>query len=324
MAHQVPRVNSTRRLRSLFLWASAILLASALALAAYWHFWWRRPPGTGPVALPVPAESFSQPWTERRVLLVGLGDSVTAGFGAAKGRSYFDRLAGPSAADEYPELRGLNLRAVLPNLSITNLSVSGSTSLQHVRQQLPRLTRQHPDTLGIIVLTTGGNDLIHNYGRTEPSEGALFGATVAQAAPWVTNFAVRLGQMVATITNQFPGGAHVFLADIYDPTDGLGDIGRAGPLPDWPDGLALHTEFNRIIRDFAGRHGNVHLVPMHRAFLGHGIHCTQFWREHYAAADPHYWFHDNLEDPNDRGYDAIRRLFLREIAAVLGPRPEAR
>ena len=169
MALQFPRVNSTRRLRSLFLWASAILLASALALAAYWHFWWRRPPGFGSVALPVTAESFRQPWTERRVLLVGLGDSVTAGFGAAKGRSYFDRLAGPSARDEYPELRELNLRAVLPNLTVTNLSVSGSTSLQHVRQQLPRLTRQHPDTLGIIVLTTGGNDLIHNYGRTEPS-----------------------------------------------------------------------------------------------------------------------------------------------------------
>ena len=29
--------------------------------------------------------------------------------------------------------------------------------------------------------------------------------------------------------------------------------------------------------------------------------------------DPHYWFYVNLEDPNERGYDVIRRLFLNEI-----------
>jgi hypothetical protein len=45
-----------------------------------------------------------------------------------------------------------------------------------------------------------------------------------------------------------------------------------------------------------------------------GIHCTQFWREHYRRDDPHYWYADNLEDPNIRGYDAIRRVFLLEMA----------
>ncbi|MBC8117927.1 MAG: hypothetical protein H7062_26345 [Candidatus Saccharimonas sp.] len=44
---------------------------------------------------------------------------------------------------------------------------------------------------------------------------------------------------------------------------------------------------------------------MRAEFLGHGIHCT------------HYWYWDNLEDPNDRGYDAIRRLFLIEMARIL-------
>ena len=53
-----------------------------------------------------------------------------------------------------------------------------------------------------------------------------------------------------------------------------------------------------------------------RLFLGHGIHCTQFWAEHYHPDDPHYWYHVNLEDPNERGYDAIRRLFLLEISKV--------
>ena len=36
------------------------------------------------------------------------------------------------------------------------------------------------------------------------------------------------------------------------------------------------------------------------------------------ADDPHYWFFDNVEKPNDRGYDAIRRIFLIELANISG------
>ena len=39
----------------------------------------------------------------------------------------------------------------------------------------------------------------------------------------------------------------------------------------------------------------------------------RFWIKHYRASDPHYWYAPNLEDPNNRGYDAIRRVFLNEI-----------
>ena len=37
----------------------------------------------------------------------------------------------------------------------------------------------------------------------------------------------------------------------------------------------------------------------------------------YRADDPHYWYYANIEDPNERGYDAIRRIFLNEIACVV-------
>jgi hypothetical protein len=52
-------------------------------------------------------------------------------------------------------------------------------------------------------------------------------------------------------------------------------------------------------------------------FLGHGIYSLQFWNRHYRSDDPRYWYWDNFEDPNNRGYDAIRRLFLIEMAKVL-------
>ena len=53
---------------------------------------------------------------------------------------------------------------------------------------------------------------------------------------------------------------------------------------------------------------------IHEAFLGHGIHYAQFWSARYDSGDPHYWYYVNLEDPNERGYDLIRRLFLLEFA----------
>lgn len=249
------------------------------------------------------------------MLLVGLGDSVTAGFGARKGYAYFDRLA-KTPADEFPELNGVSLSSVFPNLSVTNLSVSGSTSGEVVGRQLSLLPTNDVSVRGVVVMTTGGNDLIHNYGRTAPREEAMYGATWEEAQPWLENFARRLEEIITQTKNRFPGGCDIFVANIFDPTDGLGDAERAG-LPHWPDAIRILAAYNAAIQSCAEKHPEVHLVDMRQAFLGHGIHCTQFWREHFDHQDPHYWFYTNLEDPNERGYDAIRRLFMIEIAKTI-------
>jgi lysophospholipase L1-like esterase len=299
-----------------------LLILSLIGLcliAAGWavrYFWLVLPMGEGPAGPPVAREPFQATWSTRKVLLVGIGDSVTAGWGVPQTHSYFGRLA-KNPSDELPDMRGICLGTVLPNLKAENIAVSGSTSFDHVEHIRDRLATQDTDTLGIVVMTTGGNDLIHNYGRTPPREGAAYGATLEQAQPWIGNFERRLDTMVDMIEARFPGGCHIFLADIYDPTDGLGTPGMTG-LPPWPDVMKIHQAYNDVIHRCAERRASVRLVPMHDAFLGHGIHCRQFWREHYRADDPHYWFAFNLEDPNLRGYDAIRRLFLIEIAKVAG------
>ena len=297
----------------LVLWAAVAIVLIAAALG-YRHYWLARPIGQGPAGPPVPREPFSQTWTTREVLLLGIGDSVTAGFGASPGHSYFERLA-ENPEDECPQMQGANLSAVLPNLRAENLAISGSTSIDHLEVLRERLETQEPPTLGLVVMTTGGNDLIHMYGRMPPREGAMYGATFEQARPWIDNFEKRLHQMIDLLEERFPGGCRVFLADVYDPTDGIGDARNAG-LPRWDDGVAIHRAYNDVIHRCARERASVRLVPLYREFLGHGIHCRQFWREPYRPLDPHYWYADNLEDPNDRGYDAIRRLFLIEIAKL--------
>ena len=279
---------------------------------AWYYFYCSCPVGNGPAGQAISREKFATAWTTRNVLLVGIGDSVTDGFGARKKYSYFDRLI-ENPVDEFVDMRGICLKTVLPGLATTNLAVSGTTSFEHLEKQLPRLRFAGSNVFGLIVMTTGGNDLIHNYGRTLPKENAMYGATLSEARPWISSFDDRLEKMLAGISSAFPGGYRLFIADIFDPTDGKGDTQRAG-LPQWKDCEAILSAYNDVIHRFAVRHPEVRLVQVHDAFLGHGIHCTQPWSGHYHSEDPHYWYYDNLEDPNERGYDAMRRLFLLEIA----------
>lgn len=287
-------------------------LVLMIGMAAGLFFRFARPEGSGPAGPQVDREMFARPWTDRPVMLVGLGDSVTAGFGARKGYGYFDRLV-KNPTNEFPEMSGVNLTAVFTALIATNLSVSGSTSSEAVSRQITLLPTNNASVHGLIIITTGGNDIIHNYGRTAPREEAMYGASFEQAQPWIDNFGRRLDEIVAQIRNRFPGGCDIFIANIFDPTDGLGDAERAG-LPGWPDAMKILAVYNAVIQKCAGKYPEVHLVDIHQAFLGHGIHCTEFWRAHFDLHDPHYWFFANLEDPNERGYDVIRRLFLTEIA----------
>jgi lysophospholipase L1-like esterase len=283
-----------------------------LATPGFYWFYFARPLGSGPAGPSVPREPFQQVWSERKVLLLGWGDSITAGFGMPDGYGCVEWMV-DNPPDEFEDMSGICLRNVLPNITVQNISISGSTSLQHRDWIDTKIETQPEDVFGLIVMTSGGNDLIHSYGQRPPKEGAMYGATLEQARLWIENFRNRLDEMIVEITQKFPGGCVIFLADIYDPTDDVGDAASA-MLPTWNDGIKILAEYNDILHQAAVKHDHVFSVPLHATFLGHGTHCTQFWRKNYRRDDPSYWYGDNLEDPNIRGFDAIRRIFLIEIA----------
>lgn len=309
---EVEKAGPRSRRRWLFSLTGAIVILGAVGFR---YFVLARPVGSGPAGPAVNREDFSTPWTSRKVVLLGLGDSITQGLGASPGKSYFQRLV-KNPADEFGDLRGISLSEVLPELETQNLSVAGMTSIECVDHQLPKLAVWPEDVFGVVVLTVGGNDVVHNYGRTPPREGAMFGARLDETGEWKERFRERLETTGRRVRESFPGGCRIFIGDIYDPTDGDSDTVYAG-LPAWDEGSAVLNSWNEVIREFSERHDDVSLVEIRRTFLGHGIHCTQFWHDAYRSDDPHYWFWDNLEDPNDRGYDAIRRAFLICMAEVL-------
>jgi lysophospholipase L1-like esterase len=213
--------SSTRGRR---LWILAAVGGLLIAGSAFYiQYFLTRPIGQGPAGPTVDSEPFQHVWTDRRVKVLGLGDSITAGLGADRiEHSFFNRLvANPD--DEFAEMQGICLSAVLPNLAHENLAVSGSTSREHAVAIEERLAEHDPEVFGLVVMTTGGNDLIHRYGRLPPRECAMYGATLAEAQPWIAAFEQRLSKMLDMIESRFPGGCEIFLADIYDPTDGVGD-----------------------------------------------------------------------------------------------------
>src|SRR5688572_6906 len=93
------RSGVARRLR----WILGLGTVLIVLAAAYVHFYLYLPTGSGPAGPKVARAPFETQWTERRVLLVGIGDSVTAGFGASPGKSYFDRLV-DNPPDEFADL----------------------------------------------------------------------------------------------------------------------------------------------------------------------------------------------------------------------------
>lgn len=298
-------------------WQMALMVVIGYFAARYFLFGrFKHPTGSGPAGPAVATEAFQKAWSTNQFVLIGIGDSVTAGFGASEKHGYFEMLLQNDDA-KYPDMQGRDLRHVLPDIAFQNRSVSYTVSEEHLKDQVPGVKSCPPSVCGIVVITTGGNDLIHDYGRSAPRDGAMYGCTYDQALQWKENFRVRLKAILDGLIVKFPGGCEVFLANIYDPTDGVGDIEHAHiALPAWPAGLKVLPLFNDIIAETCRSYTNVHLVDFHAAFLGHGIHCTDRHNEHYRKEDPYYWYFDNLEDPNDRGYDAIRRLFLIEMSQV--------
>lgn len=300
-------------------WQTGVALL-VLSFAAWYTLAGRyeHPVGSGPAGPSVSPQAFSCVWSTQKHVLIGIGDSITAGYGASDGRGYFDLLV-KSDDGACPDMKGIDLSHVLPNLTTYNYGISYTTSDQHLIDQVPSVQKYPRNVKGIVVITSGGNDLIHDYGRATPRDGAMYGCTYEQALEWTPSFRKRLRGIINGVNHRFPGGCEIFLANIYDPTDGAGDIHNANVvLPKWLDAEKSLNLFNRTIAEVCKEYPNVHLVDIHAQFLGHGIHCTNPWGKYYREDDPHYWYFANLEDPNDRGYDAIRRTFLIEMARVLG------
>lgn len=297
-------------------------------------------PGTSRGDDPLPEELVAWIAAESPVLLLGMGDSVTRGYGASDpSRSTF-RLVEAQLAGK---LRG---RAGFRFLS-RNLAVDGSTSCDHLQDQVPLLRRKMKDLLEVvaatgedprrwnerlrvvILVTSGGNDILHGAGEPAPSPCAMYGCTATAGRAWSIGFGRRLESLVTALDISFPGRFRLYLGNVFDPTDGTGDIdelGRIVPgarqLPPWTtgkaEGLSVLATWNAVIARVTRGRPEARLVDLHGLFMGRGLTAAREGRMEEYVYDP------ILEDPNDLGHRLIAEriwstIVERDLPFLLTP-----
>ena len=236
--------------------------------------------------------------------LVVLGDSISAGGGAtAPSRPYFTLLR-QNHDGAWPEESGNDLVSRFGgSVPLINVAQGGATTADLAGQLEGLEDRVDTPASGhtIVVLTIGGNDLQDAIVRAQAPDGPVLDRAVerlAELSDWFDE-------------TRFPDGVSIYVAAVYDPSDGVAQIPGCFfgvSLPGFVEALDVWRE--RYIA--LGRERGFAVVDALGHFQGHGHHHDDPENPYHDAEDPTGWFDDCIH-PNDRGHSEIRRLFLEAI-----------
>jgi acyl-CoA thioesterase-1 len=211
--------------------------------------------------------------------------------------------------DDYvwPEFAGRDLVTISPGIDCRFEARDGATTESVLDSQMDTLRSIDPGGEALVTLTAGGNDLLR-----------LIGATDRAGEAGVRAVLDKLDAILGIVRDRLPR-ALILVANVYDPTDGTGDLEgpRLHPAATIADGW-LRAQEMRWLGDYnAGverlcRQRGARLIDLHRHFAGHGRSAP--------AARRWYWT-GSLIEPGMAGANEIRRLWL---AAVEESRPGSR
>jgi len=239
-------------------------------------------------------------------LYLGLGDTLSIDQYAGGPGCGACSLLATNRDDAYPDFVGRDLTTASPDLAVHRLARDGATTRGVMEEQVFRLPNDRGGRT-LATFTAGSNDLLLTL--------QLRGTLLDEDGEAMVR---RLRSTVASIHTRF-ADCLVLLATVVDPTDGVGDLLAPGqPLN---RGLDVLGRVNEAVREVAAEAEGTRLIDLHAAFLGHGSHATDPGNPHYHPSNPTAWLGD-LVAPNDRGADAIRRLWwqgLVEAGWVEGP-----
>jgi len=191
----------------------------------------------------------------------------------------------------WPDDVGDDLLTRYPGIEHLNVAMDGATIGEVFGEQIPRLEASDEPTL--LTLTVGGNDLLSAYG-SHP-RGALLER--------IANDISEGYELLVDSIRRLYGESLLIVATVYDPSDGTGHVpglfDDRGPLP-----LNVLEGFNTHVRALARGTPHTKLADVHAHFLGHGV----------TAPDEDRWYwRRSLIEPNARGANEIRHLWLRAI-----------
>jgi len=209
--------------------------------------------------------------------------------------------------DVWPEFAGRDLVTISPGIDCRFEARDGATTESVLDSQVDALREIDPGGEALVTLTAGGNDLL-----------GLIGATDRAGQAGVRAVLDNLDAILGVVRDRLPR-AMVLVANVYDPTDGTGDLEGtrlhpAATIADaWlrPQEMRWLGDCNAGVERLCRRRG-ARLIDLHRHFAGHGRSAP--------AAKRWYWT-GSLIEPGMAGASEIRRLWL---AAVEESRPASR
>ncbi len=239
--------------------------------------------------------------------VIFLGDSITAGAGSSQGQLAYRPLLVDNVDSVWPEYSGRDLRTLMPELErVINVSRGGSTTSIVVRDQL----QQMADAVGprakgpsAAFITIGGNDM-------QLALASFLAVGVEAAEERVELLVNNLDETIDALRDpgRFPAGTHVYMSNVYEPTDGEGMTEECFGGIDLFQMLEVLSEANDRIRALAQERG-VAMIDLREHFRGHGFYAADPGAEAYDEADPTQWLGEDCIHPNDRGHHEVRRLF---------------
>ena len=237
--------------------------------------------------------------------VIFLGDSITAGSGVRNDdEDYASLLVQNTSA--WPDWDGIDLMSRYPGIEVVDVSKSGSWTGTVLGDQLDRFEAQVAlpfEGEVLVIITVGGNDLqsvlLDPAGVEERIE-----KTVHNWAKIAMYFLDDL---------RFPDGATILMANVYEPTDGVGQVGSCFYGLNLSSLLPSLHDANTQLRGLAEA-GGFSALDMRGTFLGHGFHYSDPANPYYDADDPSLWLANDCIHPNARGHHEIRAMFWRAIA----------
>ena len=206
----------------------------------------------------------------------------------------------------WPDWEGIDLATRYPRIEVVDVSKSGAWTGTVLNDQLGRLESQLTlplDGEALVVMTVGGNDL-HSVLR-DPS------GVEERIANTVDNWR-KIAEYFLD-DQRFPDGSTLLMANVYEPTDAVGQVGNCFYGLNISFLLPNLHDANTQLRALAEEAG-FSALDLRGTFLGHGFNHSDPTTPYFNEEDPSLWMANSCTHPNPRGHHEIRELFWRAIA----------
>lgn len=237
-------------------------------------------------------------------MIIFLGDSITAGAGSWDDDEDYASLL-VNNTNTWPDWDGIDLATRYPGIDVVDFSKSGAWTGTVLNNQIDQLEAQLSlpfEGEVLVVITIGGNDLQSVLMNPSSVEDRL--------EKTVNNWR-KIAEYFLD-EEHFPDGSFVLMANVYEPTDAVGQtencffgLNISSLLP------SLH-DANTQLRDL-GEEVGFSVLDMRGTFLGHGFNYSDPTTPHYNDDDPSLWLSSGCIHPNPRGHHEIRAMFWRAI-----------